>query len=278
MGLGITDSQNYANIATAIREKTGGSDTYTPTAMASAIRAIPGGAPSVAQFVNRPNSELIWTYEYDHWVVDEKIASLPTYKTTATTVISAANLTPVVPLSFADYDYFVLVRGIAIPSYEGSTRAKGYQEYSITAGGYEITEIPAGKWVKLDGTVAYSSRNNTVYAAGLMYKELYYTSASALTVYAASTYGIHQVCTAPSLSSGTAASPNLTIKTPTLYMRGSATYLNSTAWGDLVDVRRQFRIEVYRSEKQDLNYDGWTISQQAWHILDDVAKPSHNLT
>ena len=278
MGLGITDSQNYTNIAAAIREKTGGSDTYTPTAMANAIRAIPGGSSTVTKFVNRPNAELIWTYEYDHWVVDEEIATLPAYTTSAKTVIASQNLTPVIALDLASYDYIVLLRALTIPSYADATRAKGYQEYSITAGCYEITTIPSGEWIKLDGSAGYGSRNTTIYAAGLLYKELYYTSATALNVYAASTYGIHQVSTAPSVSSATSGTPNLTIKTPTLYMRGSTTYLTSDAWGALTDVRRQFKLEVYRSAKNDLSYDGWVITQEAKNILQNLEDPTHKLT
>lgn len=278
MSLGITDSQNYVNIAAAIREKTGGSDTYTPTAMASAIRTIPGGSPTVTKFVNRPNAELVWTYEYDHWVVNEEIASLPTYSTAAKTVIASQNLTPTVALNLTDYDYVVLLRGLAIPSYESTTRAKGYQEYSITAGCYEITTISAGEWVKLDGSTGYGSRNTTVQAAGLLYKELYHTSATALGIYAASTYGIQQVSTAPSVSSATSGTPNLTIKTPTLYMRGSATYLSSAAWGALTDIRRQFKLELYRSAKSSLNYDGWVITQEARNILQNVEDSTHKLT
>ena len=41
--IGLTDDKNYQNIADAIREKNGSSDTYKPSEMANAIRGIEGG-------------------------------------------------------------------------------------------------------------------------------------------------------------------------------------------------------------------------------------------
>lgn len=43
MSIITTDSKHYNDIARAIREKTGGSKTYTPREMAGAIRGITGG-------------------------------------------------------------------------------------------------------------------------------------------------------------------------------------------------------------------------------------------
>lgn len=43
MAIGITDEKNYQDIADAIREKNGSSNTYTPGEMAEAIRGIEGG-------------------------------------------------------------------------------------------------------------------------------------------------------------------------------------------------------------------------------------------
>ena len=43
MAKGITDTSNYSDIADAIRDKNGSSDTYKPSEMAAAITAIPSG-------------------------------------------------------------------------------------------------------------------------------------------------------------------------------------------------------------------------------------------
>jgi len=45
MSLGITDTQNYADIADAIRAKNGSADTYTPSEMATAIGDLPTPTP-----------------------------------------------------------------------------------------------------------------------------------------------------------------------------------------------------------------------------------------
>ena len=41
----ITDSQNYSDIAAAIRQKTGSANTYTPSQMSVAITNIPQSIP-----------------------------------------------------------------------------------------------------------------------------------------------------------------------------------------------------------------------------------------
>ena len=53
MGRVMTDSQHYTNIANAIREKNGSSNTYLPSQMAGAIRALDasGGAAQTELFV-----------------------------------------------------------------------------------------------------------------------------------------------------------------------------------------------------------------------------------
>lgn len=53
MGKVMTDSQHYTDIANAIREKNGSSDTYLPSQMAGAIRALDasGGTAQTELFV-----------------------------------------------------------------------------------------------------------------------------------------------------------------------------------------------------------------------------------
>lgn len=53
MAKGITDTSNYSDIADAIRDKNGSSDTYKPSEMAAAITAIPsGGGGGIPREVN----------------------------------------------------------------------------------------------------------------------------------------------------------------------------------------------------------------------------------
>lgn len=72
---GLTDEANYQAIADAIREKTGGTDTYTPAEMAGAVRALSGSAYPVMEvpeeyleYVQYAAGNL-YTGSYDHLAV-----------------------------------------------------------------------------------------------------------------------------------------------------------------------------------------------------------------
>ena len=64
MALKITDEQNYKDIADAIRDKLGSSDTFLPSEMADAIESIPTGPTPVeykTMFIDYDGTVL---YEY----------------------------------------------------------------------------------------------------------------------------------------------------------------------------------------------------------------------
>ena len=84
---------------------------------------------------------------------------------------------------------------------------------------------------------------------------------------------IAQVVAAPAISSNT-----LTVKAPSISLRGHATYFTSTFYNALTDIRRQYVIEVYRAPKNNLNVDGWDCSQQLNHIVSCVNTINHKLT
>ena len=63
--LGLTDSQNYSDIADAIRAKTGTTSTYAPDEMALAIRSISGGGAVILQDKTATPSTAIQTVQYD---------------------------------------------------------------------------------------------------------------------------------------------------------------------------------------------------------------------
>ena len=63
--LGLTDSQNYSDIADAIRAKAGTTSTYTPDEMALAIRSISGGGAIILQDKTATPSTAVQTVQYD---------------------------------------------------------------------------------------------------------------------------------------------------------------------------------------------------------------------
>lgn len=212
----------------------------------------------------RPDAEKIKTYSNDSLVVTDEGVELPAYNSSKAVAIKAsANLSGTVTLDFDNYNYFVIGRFLTTPVYNTNTPAVSRNEYSIGTVAYELLDIPANTFSAANGT-KYASRAVGV-AAYTGYRLLYWSSASAVGVYTSTTYGIHQVTAAPSISSG-----KLTVKSPTLQFRGSSSYLTSAVYGTITDIRRQFVIDVYRSPKGTLNIDGWGLNQQALSILNDV--------
>ena len=211
----------------------------------------------------RPDVELIQTYTHDSLAVTDDGVVIPAYSTSAQTLIASANLTPKIPLDYANYNYYVLERFLTTPVYNTSTPVKGRNEYGTGAVLYELMDIEPNQFIAANGT-KYASRAVGA-AAGTCYRLLYWSSASALGVYTASSYGVSQVATSPSVSSG-----QWTIKTPTLQMRGHSSYLTSAVWGTITDIRRQFIIQVYRAPKGNLNLDAWGLNQETMKIINDM--------
>lgn len=222
--------------------------------------------------VLRNDAELVQTWSKDSMFISTDGGTIPAYSTTAQTLIAGANLTPTASLTYASYNYYVLVRTITIPSYNTATIEKSRNEYSVTSGMYEVVEIPESTFKTLDGSKIVTSRSTNAVSAGTMYRMLYWTSATAVALYH-STYGVFQSPTAPAISSST-----LTIKNPALQIRGSASYLTQSVWNTISDIRYQYVIELYRAPKNSLNLNGWGMYTQAMHIVDCVNSTNHNLT
>lgn len=223
-------------------------------------------------YLLRPDAELVETYTHDSLVVTDDEVTLPAWKSTAaTTILASENLTPQITLDYDDCDWFVLERFLITPVYSTDTPAKSRNEYSIGSVMYELVSIPADSFKAANGTL-YASRSVGTNAY-TCYRLLYWSSASALGVYTSTSYGIHQVATAPSISSG-----KWTIKTPAVSFRGHSSYLTETVYGTVTDIRRQFAIEVYKAPKSNMNIDGWGLQQQALRILGNVKSNNGVLT
>lgn len=226
----------------------------------------------LAKYVIRPDAELIQTYTYDKWIVEDEEKTIPAYTTTDTTLLASASLSPTITLNYADYNYYEVVRMLAIPTYSVTSKAKGRVEYWAGTTLYELTEIAANTFAALlDGT-KYTSRNVSTIALSNP-KLLYWSSGTAVTPYGTASYGIFEGVTAPSISSGV-----WTIKSPALKIRGHATYLTSTYMNALTDIRYQYVIEIYRAPKNNLNINGWGNGQGINHVLDCVNSTTHKLT
>lgn len=223
--------------------------------------------------VLRNDAELVKTWSNDSLIVHDDSVTLPAYATSATTIVASSALSTTYTLDYANYDYYILYRALAIPVYSTSTPAKTRNEYAMLSGAYEVVSYPASTFKSLVGNKTYATRSGTTQAVGANYRMLYWSSTSAVTVYTATTYGISQVIVAPSISSGV-----VTANSPTLQFRGSSTYLTQAVYNTITDIRRQFIIEIWRTKKGDMNLDGWGIQQQGLHIVDCANSANHTLT
>ena len=272
MGKVIVTESSLQGIANAIRAKTGGSSTYTPEEMADGILNIPGGQTVLKDYLLRPDAEKIQTYTYDQLAIEDLGINLPAFKdTAATTLINSSNLTPTITMSYNEYDYYVLERILTIPEYSVTSVAKGREEYQFSSYLYEIVNIPANTFKALGKNTFVTTRNAVVQGMSAI-RLLYWSSGSALSVYTSTTYGLTQPVTAPAISSST-----LTIKTPTFTFRGHSSYLNSTYYGYVTDIRLQYVIDVYRAPKSNLNIDGWGSEQQSKYILNCINNNNQKL-
>lgn len=240
-----------------------------------------GGTCTLKMGVVRPDAELLHTWTGDYLVHADKGITIPAYTTAATTLYTGQALTPTLTLSNANYRYYVLERFATIPQYSVTSKAKGRQEYTLMSICYELVNFDASTFKALLNGTAYASRNSTMQPAGNAFVRcLYWSSSTALALYTANTYGCSQTMTAPTVSSGTAASPTLTVTEPTSQIRGHATYLTSTYMNAITDIRCQYVIECYRVPKTTADYgiNGWGHYTQMLHAIECVQSSNHKLT
>ena len=208
----------------------------------------------------RPDAELVQRFEYDKLLIADEGIALPAYSTTARTLKASVNLTPTVALDYDAYSYYVVERMLAAPQYSAATKAKGREEFFVDSHVFEVAEIPANSFVAANGK-AITTRTVVVCGQSML-RMLYWSSATAVALYTATTYGIAMGATAPTIASGA-----MTLKSPTFLIRGNTTYLTSAMWALITDIRYQYVIEVYRAPKGSRNVDGWGSTQNALHIL-----------
>ncbi len=216
----------------------------------------------------RPDAEIIQTYESDDYVNADLGIEIPEYSTSAKTLVAAANLTPTVTIDTDNYSYLITERFLTIPEYSVETLAKGREEYQFSSYTYEIGTM---EMHSLIGNKTVINRN--VLLANGIVRFIYWSSATAIGAFTAVSYGAVQVVAVPTISNNT-----LTIKAPSITLKGHTTYFTSTFYNALTDIRRQYVIEVYRAPKNNLNVDGWDCSQQLNHIVSCVNTTNHKLT
>ena len=222
-------------------------------------------------YLIRPDAERVKIGTYDKLIHEDEGVTIPTYSTSAKTLKATEN-TMATTLDYSTYNYYVIERTLTIPYYTTTAIAKGRAEYHIGSHLWEIVDIPANSYITLVDGKKYASRS--VGGSVQSYARLlYWSSASAISPYSTSAYGVFQAFNAPVISSST-----LTLRTPTLGMRGHTAYLSETFYNAITDIRFQYILELWRCRKNNLNVSGWGLEQQARHVLDCVNSATHVLT
>lgn len=182
---------------------------------------------------------------------------------TAATIIAAQTLSPVISIDMANYDYYIKwVWEVPVVYVSGTAKAKGYMTY---AGGEIYQQLYRRRTISASG-ISDTATTALCHTANAQYITVYYTSATAATYYPQCNYGFYATATAATLSSATAANPNLTIKTPSFSARCSSTYF-ATGKASAVDKEAtviSLKGELWRCKPGGYLDDIWADIQQRY--------------
>ena len=222
-----------------------------------------GGTVTLKEGVIRPDAELVKSWSYDKWIVEDEEVTLPSY-TTTTKNLKASETIESVNLDYDTYDYMLIGKGLAIPSYvNGTAHGSGYEEYHISAQMYELSykhlyNLPTlDKSKSMSSYFVYGGYNINLYA--------YWSSATGFTSAASAAFGGNVSFSTPTISAA-----SVTIKSPVLRLNGNASYFPQAFYDALEDIRYQYVIELWRAPKSNLNFDGWTSQQELMHIVSNI--------
>lgn len=235
-----------------------------------AIGTASGGGGSVQRGVLRPDAELVDKWTMDSYVVADLGLTIPAYSTTNTTLQASTNIDTYTgdPLT---YRYFITERALTIPEYSITTIAKGRQEYTLATAAYEWLYNPSGQQrAIINPSKGYGAYSQMI--GHTIVREVFWSSATAVGVYTNGSYCANQGITAPTISSN----KTITIKSPTITIRGHASYLAQTFFEAIEDIRCQYVIELWRVPLTGV--DGWALGTQMDSIFNDINNNGRTLT
>lgn len=232
---------------------------------------------SLRTSVLRADAELIRTYSDDFLAVqDENITIKQPYDTTSRTPLAGgARLTTTtsngVAVDLDNYDYLVLQRALTIPIYNTTSIAKGRQEYQIQVMRHQLFNSPTAQLKAIVNNQSYTSASASV-GGSYVSRLLYWSSGTALGLYTGLSYGVLQSLQAPTITSN-----RIILKSPSIIVRGYASYLASTFYNALTDIRAQYIIDIYRAPKGHLNVNGWGFLDDMTKVIQCTNTTNHTL-
>ena len=155
-----------------------------------------------------------------------------TPSTTAATMLATQTLgTTFTATNLLQHDYWIRWRiDIDVKYNAGTANAKAMTERVVGENWYAITRRPSTPAYFNSGT----RNQNVAESISNYWACAYRTAADTLSIGYSPSYAFYPANSAPSLSSTSAASPTITVKTPVFNMRCSTTYL-STALANKID-------------------------------------------
>ena len=259
MGLIVTDSQHYSDIADAIREMNGTNDTFMPSQMASAIENRPiinwmGEDPEFIKNVYSLSTTLDQT-SFNGWGPS----------TTAYTIKASETISTTETMDLTNYDYVLVWLSDCNVSYNSTwsaSKATCLRELCLYT--QAIFRRPASVSSVESKLYDYNAVQQDIYAE---YWCKYYSTASAISL----GYTTYSPCyisavTAATFSSTSATSPTVTIKTPVLSARCSSTYFSVGNAGKVDQANTTVKMvgKLYRVKA------GTCGSRQGWGVLVDA--------
>ena len=242
MGQVLVSESNLQNIADAIRNKNGLTTKYTPSTMAAAINAIPGGTFNwMGVDVECIDDEL-----YDATVqLSSTTYSTWTASTTAKSLKSTTSLSTF-SADMANYAYLLRWVTVAHVALKETATLTAIPLLQINMFDQQIMRRP-NSLVNIEA----NNYNGNVYVntASLAWMR-YYNSSGSLTYTWASSYGFYGSVPTPTFASSTAATTNVTPKTPILYTRCSTSYFDTARYDDIDISNTYWTIhgELYRMD------------------------------
>lgn len=226
----------FNDIADAIRAKTGSSASIVADDFPTAIAAIPSGGGGLEHIASMPDFEIAFEdTAFNGW----------TPSSTAKEILATQTLGTFVATHLDEYDYFIRQRIFVDIKYKsGTSTAKGMLQFGAGENWNCITRR-ANTAKQLDAGNVTANLNEFIITSYLI--KYYNTSWTAL--YSTS-YAIYPSNSAPSLSSTSAASPTVTVKSNVINAKCQGTYF-STAMAANVDQAAstiKIKADIYRAE------------------------------
>lgn len=245
--------------------------TYTPSSVAQEISAgqylegaqtIEAVAPpyydmSGANAWLGADATLVQTFTLADKKLSETSFASWTPSTTATEILATRTAGTFTASDMSDYDYYICCETVIPIEYQAGAVNKAMGIYLAA---YHVQAIVrrASSYANYQAGNANSNVNVSAFTGGNFYR--YYGSTQGTITYTNSaSYGFYGTVTANTISSTTAASPTITLKTPKVTARCSTTYL-STSNAALIDQDKTVikqKCRVYRVKKASFMQGVW---------------------